>query len=60
MTPTQESIDYWRTRALDAERTIADMESMGIILPHTYRQLLDRVCPHAGPEPLPCTQPSPT
>jgi len=41
MTPTQASIDYWRTRALAAEQTIADMERLVVVLPKDYMVLLE-------------------
>lgn len=43
MTPTQESIDYWRTRALAAELALLDMERLGVILPHDYHALIERI-----------------
>lgn len=43
MTPEQSAVDYWRTRALAAEKIIRDMESMGAILPHDYQVLLERI-----------------
>lgn len=52
MTPTQESIDYWRTRALAAEQSLLDMENMGVILPHDYKALIERIREQDNATPL--------
>lgn len=43
MTPTSEAIEYWRNRALAAEQALLDMERLGVILPHDYKALIERI-----------------